>query len=851
MWTALSIPGFLCLFLFAVAVNASLSSADDHLVSSLPSFDNSTGPLDRNWAGYVPISENDDDHMLFYWMFEAKSNAKEAPLIVWLNGGPGCSSMDGLFLEHGPIKVSIKEHPTGKDDIYEVKQNPFSWNNIANIVYIDQPVGSGFSFSRDNTYADSLQDVSQQLWDFMQNFLRIHGEFIGRDVYLTGESYAGTYIPHFSKFCFDAENNLKAGEHTIPIKGVAMCSPYTDPYTQLFAADYAFGAGLISEGQMQTLKEQEKACQALMDSNDPHLDTCFPILRKVEAESNVCIYDIRLYKDELSRNYPVGAGTYSKYLNDDAVQQSIHVSKFKRDFQEFQECTDPPFHHLLKPDVQRNSQVGAVIEILEKDIPVLLFSGQFDLIVNHIGVQKWLYRMKWSNLTEFRQAKRGKWKVNGKTAGFVKSYGGLTFVLVRGAGHMVSLDVPEASLDLIKRFIKGSSLTDSSPKKGINPPPKGKWIDDWDSQKKTPVLQSPKIIKPVEVWSNKARISFSVPNGISADAKFRVISSPPGLTADGISSPIEVDGLMLGRPYTFYVETILEPSEGIVIRSAPSNGTEAVIAGCNVGKDGNYSALPCGENDMCVPVWENSAKCMSTLGYTGTGSYVEIQPTLLPVKFEKFEKQKSESEHCLKSSSLCAYTFEFHLLPGTMGGKEIVSQLSSLPSRGINLYPPPHVRAIQGLLLQDMLAAFDLDAQCRNIDIAGFYHSLGQGKILAKVTIRFDHTDPQELITNIWNDNESKLHTGVLTRHIDYSSSPKLEFLHEIKMYEKNIRQTFCISFAIGVLCAAVCFLCAMFRKNTRYGSLCQGGQQWEGVPQEKGPDYDDDSSSCSYSDAP
>ncbi len=494
MINALGIPGFLCLVLFAVAVSASLPFADDHLVNSLPGFDKSSGKLDRNWAGYVPISENNVNNMLFYWLFEAKSNAKEAPLVVWLNGGPGCSSMDGLFLEHGPITVSEKKDETGQ--LYEVKLNPYSWNNLANMVYIDQPVGTGFSFTHNNVFANNFRDISGQLWGFMQNFLRIHDRFIGRDIYLTGESFAGSYIPHFAQFCLKANNNLKDGELAIPIKGAAIGSPYTDPYTQFSVAEYAFGVGLISEGQMQTLKEHEKECQEEIDLEEPDLRVCDSLLNVVLKEAGApCAYDIRLYDDELlPGRYPIGVCSYSKYLNDIDVQRNIHVSNFSPSV--FEECTDPPFHHLQKANVKSKSQNVAVEEMLEKGIRVLLFVGQFDMIINHIGVEKWVNRMEWSKSTDFQAAKRAIWVVNEKTAGYIRSGGGLSYVIVRGAGHMAPKDLPEVTLDLISRFINGTTFADITP--GVIYQKRGNWIGPFH----VPKCEEP----PQKQWWNPPKL---------------------------------------------------------------------------------------------------------------------------------------------------------------------------------------------------------------------------------------------------------------------------------------------------------------------------------------------------------
>ncbi len=495
MRNALGISGSLSLFLFAVAVSASsLPSSNDHLVTSLPGFKDSSGiKLGRNWAGYLPISENNDKNMLFYWLWEVESGAKEAPLIVWLNGGPGCSSMDGLFLENGPIKVSkIKADKKPSDgQLFEVKLNPYSWHYAANVMYIDQPVGTGFSFTKDQSFPNNLQEDSEQLWGFMQNFLRVHHEFVDRDIFLTGESYAGAYIPHFAKFCLEANSQfLKSGEYALPIKGAAIGSAFTDPYWQFAVTEYAFGAGLISKWQMQTLKEQEKLCHAALDSKIYDSKDCEKLFEKVRREADEpCVYDIRLYdSDSKLGGYPPGADLYAKYLNDAAVQYSIHVSN--SNLVRFKECVDAPFDYLRK--VEGKSQVEGVKMMLEKDIRVLLFAGQFDLICNHIGIENWVNHMEWSGAKDFQTTQRAVWKVDGKTAGYVQSGGGLDYILVKGAGHMVPMDVPEASLDLISRFIDGKTFADFTPNYISSKLQKSDWLAG-ESKESSETGESPQI----------------------------------------------------------------------------------------------------------------------------------------------------------------------------------------------------------------------------------------------------------------------------------------------------------------------------------------------------------------------
>lgn len=166
-------------------------TAGDHLVTSLPYW-NASNPFPCNYAGTFKTNTT-FDHNLFYWFFRNTLD-DSAPLVIWLNGGPGSSSMFGLWLENGPLRV--KRTGTTDDD-YIINTNPEgSWVDIANIVFLDQPVGVGFSYG-----SPLLGDMSvgaEEFISFMLSFYDLYPEFKTRKLYITGESYAGKYIPIFA-----------------------------------------------------------------------------------------------------------------------------------------------------------------------------------------------------------------------------------------------------------------------------------------------------------------------------------------------------------------------------------------------------------------------------------------------------------------------------------------------------------------------------------------------------------------------------------------------------------------------------------------------------------------------------
>ncbi|EEQ99457.1 conserved hypothetical protein [Perkinsus marinus ATCC 50983] len=121
---------------------------------------------------------------LFFWFFESRSDPAQDPLVLWLNGGPGCSSMTGLFHENGPCKAN--------DDGTDTELNPYSWNTRANLLFVDQPAGVGFADGP--LVTNGSFEAADDLYMALQEFFAKHKQYRDKDFYITGESYAGNSI---------------------------------------------------------------------------------------------------------------------------------------------------------------------------------------------------------------------------------------------------------------------------------------------------------------------------------------------------------------------------------------------------------------------------------------------------------------------------------------------------------------------------------------------------------------------------------------------------------------------------------------------------------------------------------
>ncbi|CAJ1979245.1 unnamed protein product [Sphenostylis stenocarpa] len=208
-------------------------------------------------AGYYSLPHSKAARM-FYFFFESR-DTKDDPVVIWLSGGPGCGSEIALFYENGPFHIANN---------LSLTWNPYGWDQASNIIFIDQPTGTGFSYSSDDT--DLRHDetgVSNDLYDFLQEFFKAHPELVKNEFYITGESYAGHYIPALASW-INQGNKIKQGIH-INLKGFAIGNAFTNPAIQYQAyPDFALDKRIITKDEHDDIsklipncEETAKACR--------------------------------------------------------------------------------------------------------------------------------------------------------------------------------------------------------------------------------------------------------------------------------------------------------------------------------------------------------------------------------------------------------------------------------------------------------------------------------------------------------------------------------------------------------------------------------------------------------------
>ncbi|KAI5059310.1 hypothetical protein GOP47_0025629 [Adiantum capillus-veneris] len=408
-------------------------------------------------AGYFVLNGTYSAKM-FYFFFESRSNNTDDPLMLWTTGGPGCGSELALFYENGPFYITSN---------LTLVWNDYGWDQISNIIFVDQPVGTGFSYTSD--YRDIRHDeigVSQDLYDFTQVFLNYHPEYRSLDFFVSGESYAGHYIPALATRI--QEYNAQ-GKAYINLKGIAMGNGLTQPDIQYKAySDYALQMGLIGDTAYKRIEKRFAVCKTSLNMCESEGGgvacaaaylACNRIFDSViSLLGNTNYYDIR---KECEGSLCYDFSDVTTFLNSDDVQETLGIT----DGYEWVACSSSVYDAMML-DWMRNAEKG-IPSLLENNIQVLVYAGEYDLVCNWLGNFRWVSAMNWSDQQGFVEKNFTSFMVNGEEFAAVKSYGALSFMKMYNAGHMVPMDQPKAALEMMRRWTRGLSLEDGSVSKSF------------------------------------------------------------------------------------------------------------------------------------------------------------------------------------------------------------------------------------------------------------------------------------------------------------------------------------------------------------------------------------------------
>lgn len=404
-----------------------------------------------SYAGYITVDPQYNSN-IFFWYFPAQNGDADAPILLWLQGGPGSSSMFGLFNENGPFYVSSKNFP-------DLVPNNYTWAQEFSMVFMDNPVGAGWSFT-DSTlgYATNEDDVANNLYSAVTQFFQLFPDLQDNDFYATGESYGGKYVPSLSYKIY--QMNANPDNQYVNLVGLSIGDGMMDPLTQTQGyADLLYQLGMADESERTAGHVYEQTIQTLiMQQNYTSAFHVFDRYLNGDFWSYGTFYynttGLDNYDNFLTPDYP--ENPYVEFLNLASTRNSIHTGNYA--YHDYNATVES----YLIPDWMVS--IRYKLTPLLENYKVLMYNGQNDIILAGPLCENFLRTLNWSGQNAYLSAPKIIWKVEStdqQVAGYVRqvSADSFTQAAVRDAGHLVPADQPRAAQDLITRWIKGELFT--------------------------------------------------------------------------------------------------------------------------------------------------------------------------------------------------------------------------------------------------------------------------------------------------------------------------------------------------------------------------------------------------------
>ncbi|KAK2421970.1 serine carboxypeptidase [Trifolium repens] len=448
---------FTCNINFAFGTDPFLQQKKDRIVEPLPGQNFNINF--KHYSGYITVNE-DVGRTLFYWFIEADHvDPTSKPLLLWLNGGPGCSSIAfGEAEEIGPF------HINSNGTLY---LNPYSWNQVANILYIDSPVGVGFSYSKNSTDIRNNGDkrTAEDNLIFLLKWFERFPQYKETDFFISGESYAGHYVPQLSQVI--VKHNSATKQNSINLKGYMVGNAVTDDFNdQLGIFQFMWSSGMISDQtfkllnllcDFQSIEHPSKSCEKILEIADNELGNIDPYSvftppchgsANQRVKRTHSIGRLRSVYDPCTESHSI------IYFNRPEVQKALHVDPDHKPAK-WETCN-------MEVNTNWKDSPRTVLDIYRELIPtglrIWIFSGNTDAVIPVTSTRYTIAALKLPTVSPWRA-----WYDDGEVGGWTQEYDGLTFVNVRGAGHEVPLHRPKLALTLFKAFLAGTSMPTLEP----------------------------------------------------------------------------------------------------------------------------------------------------------------------------------------------------------------------------------------------------------------------------------------------------------------------------------------------------------------------------------------------------
>ncbi|XP_053426366.1 retinoid-inducible serine carboxypeptidase [Nycticebus coucang] len=405
---------------------------------------------------YVTVRK---DAYMFWWLYYATNpckNFSEVPLVMWLQGGPGGSSTGfGNFEEIGPLDSDLKPRRT-------------TWLQAASLLFVDNPVGTGFSYvNSSDAYAKDLATVASDMMVLLKTFFDCHKEFQTVPFYIFSESYGGKMAAGIGLELYKA---VQQGTIKCNFSGVALGDSWISPVDAVLSwGPYLYSMSLLED---EGLAEVSQVAEQVLDAieNEKYKEAT-QLWGKAEMVIEQNTDGVNFY-NILTKSTPMPAMEWSLEFTQSHLLRLCqrHVRHLQRDA--LSELMNGPIRKKLKiipedqswggqaANVFMNMEedfmkpvVDIVDKLLEAGLNVTIYNGQLDLIVDTMGQEAWVRKLKWPKLPKFNQLK---WKAlysdpkSPETSAFVKSYENLAFYWILRAGHMVPSDQGDMALKMMR-----------------------------------------------------------------------------------------------------------------------------------------------------------------------------------------------------------------------------------------------------------------------------------------------------------------------------------------------------------------------------------------------------------------
>lgn len=391
----------------------------------------------QSHSGYLTADPRYNSN-LFFWYFV---KSETAPLIVWLQGGPGSSCMFGIFVEHGPYQFNKKNM---------LRKRKYAWTENFNVLYIDNPVGVGFSFTNNTDgYARNQTMIAHHLYEILKQFLQLFPYLQKNKIVLSGESYGGKYAPALAHLIL---HNNEISDFKINLYGVFIGNPFFSPENMLDHGEFLYSHGLVDAHGMKMMQEREEHVKVLIkaqkwtEATDLFEKTFFEGIAPNRATLLKALTGFDQHFHTLKEALSINT-YYKSFLRNKNILKALHMSS-----QTYGKNTTDVYYY-LKEDIMK-SMSNVVGEVMEKT-RLAIYTGLLDILCPYYLQEKAIRSLNWKDAAKYHKTERKGIIINQTVVGYFKAAGKFTDITVRNSGHLVAKDQPKMLLQILQMFLDG------------------------------------------------------------------------------------------------------------------------------------------------------------------------------------------------------------------------------------------------------------------------------------------------------------------------------------------------------------------------------------------------------------